>query len=258
MSEELVPGLTIDDVQARAFYHSIAPHIVALLPPDGLTVGTGTLVKWKSSHLILTANHNLEGSKPSAIKFAFYPGGTLREGRMSSREDSGGLCRGVLLPADDNVIADEKNDIVAIPLDVRQLPATARFYEFGEKAPIPNDGNTVFLAGFAWDNSFPLKGQARAVGVITQSGVLDSVLNATKGLSSTYNPEDHFLLPYVMDDNIRPYGISGTGAWGNTDHAGSVWTSQPVLVGVQIAWFPGSKLLQIVRLGPVLSLLRRL
>jgi hypothetical protein len=88
MSGESLPGLTVEDAQLRAFYHSIAPHIVALLPPDGLTVGTGTLIKCKSSHLILTANHNLDGSKPSAIRFAFYPGGTLREGRMMSREDS--------------------------------------------------------------------------------------------------------------------------------------------------------------------------
>ena len=174
---------------------------------------------------------------------------------MNSREDSGGLYRGVLLPVDDNVIADKENDIVTIPLNVKQLPAAARFYEIGQKVAIPNDGDTVLLAGFAWDNSFPLKGQARAVGVIAQSGAFDRALNATKGLSSKYNPEDHFLLPYAMDDGVRPHGISGTGAWGNADHAGSVWTSQPILVGVQIAWFPKSRLLQIVRLGPILALL---
>jgi hypothetical protein len=161
----------------------------------------------------------------------------------------------VLLPVDDNVIADKENDIAAIPLNVERLPAAARFYEIGKKVPIPNNGNTVFLAGFAWDNSFPLKGQARAVGVITQSGVFDSALNATKGLSSKYNSEDHFLLPYVMDDDVRPYGISGTGAWGNADHARSVWTSKPILVGVQIAWFEKSRLLQVVRLGPISALL---
>jgi hypothetical protein len=247
---------TIGDGEIRAFCHSIAPHIVGLLPPDGLHVGTGTLIKWKSSQLILTANHNLDGSKPSAIRFVFYPGGTQLEGPMSTREESGGLYRGMLLPVDDNVISDQENDIVAIPLIANQLPPSAECFEIGQKTPVINDGHSVILAGFAWDNSFPLKGQARAVGVITQSGRFDSALNARKGLSSRYNPEDHFLLPYTrIDDGVRPYGISGTAAWCNADHAGSVWTSHPILVGVQTAWFPTSKLLQIVRLEPILTLL---
>jgi hypothetical protein len=249
-------AFTVGDAEIRPFYHSIAPHIVALLPPDGVTVGTGTLIKWKSSHLILTANHNLERNRPSAVRFVFHPGGTLREGPMTTREDSGGLYRGVLLPVDDNVIFDKGNDIVAIPLGVKQMPETAKFYEIGPKAPVLNDGNTIILAGFAWDNSFPLKGQARAVGVITQSGRFDGRLNATKGLSSRYNSEDHFLLPYTrVDDGVTPYGISGTGVWANSDQAGSVWTAHPILVGIQTAWFPKSKLLQIVRLDTVLALL---
>lgn len=256
MYEDSSSGFTLGDAEIRAFFHSIAPHIVALLPPDGLHVGTGTLIKWKSSHLILTANHNLDGNKPSAIRFVFHPGGTLREGPMTTREDSGGLYRGDLLPVDDDVIADKVNDIAAIPFSVKELPKAAKFYEIGLEVPAPVDGNTVTLAGFAWDNSFPLKGQARAVGVITQSGRFDSRLNATKGLSSRYNPADHFLLPYTrMDDGVQPYGISGTGVWGNADHAGSVWAPNPILVGVQTAWFAKSKLLQIVRLEPVLALL---
>jgi len=255
MSGDPSAGFTVEDAQIRAFCHSVAPHIVALLPPDGVTVGTGTLIKWKSSHLILTANHNLDGSKPSAIRFAFCPGGTLREGPMNSREDSGDLYRGLLLPVDDSVIVDKKNDIVAIPLNVKQLPKAAVFYEISQKVPVPEDGNMVFLAGFAWDNSFPLQGQARAVGLITQSGAYDSALNATKGLYSKYSPADHFLLRYAVDDGVKPYGISGTGAWGNANHAGPVWTSRPILVGVQIAWFKKSRLLQIVRLGPILALL---
>jgi hypothetical protein len=35
---------------------------------------------------------------------------------MNSREDSGDLYRGLLLPVDDSVIVDKKYDIVAIPL----------------------------------------------------------------------------------------------------------------------------------------------
>jgi hypothetical protein len=162
----------------------------------------------------------------------------------------------VLLPVEDDAIADQENDIVAIRLNTDRLPPTARFSEIDPRAQIIRDGSTVILGGFAWDNSFPLKGQARAVGVTTQSGRFDSALNARKGLSSKYNPDNHFLLPYTrVEDGVKPYGFSGAAAWCNADQVGAVWAPHPILVGVQTAWFPTSKLLQIVRLGPILTLL---
>lgn len=178
---------------------------------------------------------------------------------MNDRRDSGELYRGVLLPVEDGLIADQQNDIVAIRLKSKRLAPASRFCEIDPRAQIIRDGSTVVLVGFAWDNSFPLKGQARAVGVTTQSGRFDSALNATRGLSSEYNPDDHFLLPYTrVDDGVRPYGFSGTAAWCNADQAGAIWAPIPILVGVQTAWFPKSKLLKIVRLGPILALLSHL
>jgi hypothetical protein len=247
---------TVGDGEIRAFYHAIAPFTVALLPPDGLSVGTGVLVNWKSSPLILTANHNLTGTKPSAIKFVLNPGGTLREGPMNERRDSGELYRGVLLPVEDDEIADQENDIVAIRLKSDRLAPASKFCELDSRARTIREGATVILAGFAWDNSFPLAGQARAVGVTTQSGTYDDKLNARNDLSSEYNSKDHFLLPYTrVGDGVNPHGISGTAAWCNADQAGAVWAPHPILVGVETAWFPKSKLLKIVRLGPVLDLL---
>lgn len=250
---------TVGDGEIRAFYHAIAPFTVALLPPDGLSVGTGVLVNWKSSPLILTANHNLEGTKPCAMRFVLNPGGTLREGPMNERRDSGELYRGVLLPVEDDVIADQQNDIVAIRLTNNRLAPASRFCKIDPRARTVRDGATVILVGFAWDNSFPLAGQARAVGVTTQTGKYDGELNSRSDLSSEYNSEDHFLLPYTrVDDGVKPYGISGTAAWCNADQVGTVWAPYPILVGVQTAWFPKSKLLKIVRLGPILALLANL
>jgi hypothetical protein len=210
MFDKKAEGFTVGDGEIRAFLHAIAPFTVALLPPDGHSVGTGTLINWKSSHLILTANHNLDGTKPSLIRFVFNPGGTLREGPMT-REDSRELYRGVLLPVEDNSISDLKNDIAAIRLNSDNLPPAARFCEIDSRAQIIKEGSTVVLAGFAWDNSFLLEGEARAVGVTMQSGTFDSALNATPGLSSAFKPEDHFLLPYTrIDDGVQAVRIQ----WG--------------------------------------------
>jgi hypothetical protein len=176
-----------------------------------------------------------------------------------TREDSGELCRGVRLPVDDAAVTDQANDIAAIRVKRDWLPSTVRFAQIDPRAEAIKDGSTVVLAGFAWDNSFPLKGEARAVGVTIQSGRFDSTVNATKGLSSNYNTNDHFLVPYTRtEDGVRPHGFSGTAAWCNAEQAGAVWAPHPVLVGVQTSWFPRSKLMQVVRLGPVLRLLGNL
>jgi len=163
------------------------------------------------------------------------------------------------MPVGDEIVADKSNDIVAIPLNLEGLPGAAKFYEINDRASTINDGVTVVVAGFAGDNSFPLPKDSRAVGVTVQTGKFDTTLNSRKFLSSNYRAADHFLLPYSrVEDGVRPYGISGAGAWCNADSPGDVWAARPLLVGVQTSWFPNPKLLQIVRLGPVLSLLERL
>jgi hypothetical protein len=256
MFENSPREFTLGDAEGRAFLSAVAPYIVAVLLPGG-DVGTGTLVRWKSVGLVLTANHNLEGTKRSEVRFCFYPGGSLRDGPMTA-EDRGDLYRGVLVPVGDEIIGDRPNDIVAIPLNLEHLPGAAKFYEIDHRASTINDGATVVLAGFAGDNSFPLPKDSRAVGVTVQTGKFDTTLNSRKFLSSSYRAADH-LLPYSrVEEGIRPHGISGAAAWCNGDCPGDVWAARPLLVGVQTSWFPRPKLLQIVRLGPVLSLLERL
>jgi hypothetical protein len=163
------------------------------------------------------------------------------------------------VPIEKETVADKANDIAAIPLKLEQPPGAAKFYEIDPKTPIVEDGNTVLLAGYAGDNSFPLDNQSRAVGVTVQTGRFNAQLNSRTDLPYTYNPVDQFLLPYTRThEGIRPHGISGAAAWCNMDHEGEVWAARPTLVGVQTSWFPKSKLLKIVRLGPVLSLLQKL
>lgn len=251
-------GFTVDDGKIRAFYHAIAPFTVALLPPDGVHIGTGVLVDWKGWPLIVTAAHNFDGAKPSQMRFVLSPGGTLREGPMT-RGDGCELFRGDILPVEDDFLCDDKNDIAAVRLKNRDLGPNAAFTEIDIGMRNIREGSSVILIGFAWDNSFALRGAARAVGVTTQLGRYREGLNAHSGLSSSYNEQEHFLLPYTRtEDGVRPYGISGTAAWCNQDHAGSIWVARPALVGVQTAWFERSKLLKIVRLGPLIDLLSRL
>lgn len=256
MFEGSAREFTLGDAEGRAFLSAIAPYIAAVLLPGG-DVGTGTFVRWNSSRLLLTANHNLDGTKASEVRFCVYPGGSLRDGPMTP-QDRGELYRGVFMPVGET-IADKSNDIVAIPLNLEHLPGGAKFCEIDHRASSINEGATVTLAGFAGDNSFPLPKDSRAVGVTVQTGKFDTTLNSKRFLSSSYRPTDHFLLPYSrVDEGIRPYGISGAAAWCNADCPGDVWTAQPMLVGVQTSSFSGPKLLQIVRLGPILSLLDRL
>lgn len=255
MFSKIVPGFTFGAAQQRAFYHAIAPYTVGLLLQDGLSVGTGTLINWKSLPLILTANHNLEDTKASEVRFVFNPGGNLEDGPMSSIRDSGKLSRGNRLSLDNNVFADKQNDIVAIRLSDKNLPQAAKFYELDSTSQTVREGCSVILVGFAWDNSCVLENNARAIGVTTQIGNYSSNLNARSGLSG-YNEEDHFLLPYTRDkDGVKPHGMSGAAAWCNRDYAGNIWAPKPLFYGIQTAWYKRPKLLKIVRLEPILNLL---
>jgi hypothetical protein len=133
MFENSPREFTLGDAEVRAFLSAIAPHIVAVLPPEG-DVGTGTLVRWKSIGLVLTANHNLDGTKPSEVGFCFYPGGSLLDGPMTAR-DHGALYRGQLMPVDDAMIADKANDIAVTPLNLEHPPGAATFYEIDHRVP---------------------------------------------------------------------------------------------------------------------------
>jgi hypothetical protein len=94
MFENSPREFTLGDAEVRAFLSAIAPHIVAVLPPGG-DVGTGTLVRWKSIGLVLTANHNLDGTKPSEVGFCFYPGGSLLDGPNDCPRSWGPVSRSV-------------------------------------------------------------------------------------------------------------------------------------------------------------------
>ena len=259
MSSTPIDENQLGNAEMGAFFHAIAPYTVALLPPDGLQVGTGSLVRWKSKPLILTANHNLKGVKPSAMRFRVFPGGPLAWGPMTDCRDYSIMSAGCALPVKDEALADTDNDVVAIRLCTERLPEAAEFYELGRPTPVLSEGNSVIVVGFAWDNSVPLLGQARAIGVTTQTGRFDAALNARSDLSSQYDPTNHFLLPYTrIDEGVRPHGMSGAGAWGNLNHSGMVWNAKPALVGIQTSYFPKSKLIQMTRIKTILNLLEQI
>ena len=83
---------TLGDAEDRAFSQCLSA-LYCRLPLPGGDLGSGTLVRWKSIGLVLTANHNLDGTKLSEVRFCFYPGASLRDGPMSA-EDLGYPYRG--------------------------------------------------------------------------------------------------------------------------------------------------------------------
>jgi hypothetical protein len=75
----------------------------------------------------------------------------------------------------------------------------------------------------------------------------------SKPLASRYRPERDVLVHYTPDDpRMEPYGFSGAAAWSErAERSGPVWSSEPVVFGVETDAFMTSRLLLVVG-GPTI------
>jgi hypothetical protein len=226
-------------------------------------VGTGTLISYGSTNLILTANHNLEGITPSDILIGFKPGGTFQEATMSELQVLAPTLRPdspYRLNFCGDVIRDAKNDIAALLLDEKERPrGVAAFYEATTLKPIEiHNGVSVMMIGFPVGFSAEAGPGRKLLGATPDHLVYDSTLNDTKHLPSSYNPDNEFLLKYRwIEDGLLPYGYSGAGVWCSREEKAVVWTPNPVLVGVITGYLKEHQFLVVAGLRAVLHLLSR-
>lgn len=240
---------------------SIACHTVIILMGGGRQVGTGTLISYGSTNLLLTANHNLAGITPSDLLIGFKPGGTSQEVTATELKALAPTiipdtpCR---LSFRGDVIRDAKNDIAALPLDINERPrGVARFYEATTLKPIEiHNGASVMLFGFPVGYSADTGPGKKLLGATPDHLVYDSTLNDSKYLPSSYDPEDEFLLRYRwIEDGLLPHGYSGAGAWCSLEAKSILWTPNPMLVGVVTGYLDKHRFLVVAGLRPVFRLL---
>jgi hypothetical protein len=249
----------VDRAEYMAFVHAIAQHTVGLSILNGHNIGTGTLLEWDGKHYILTALHNLEGTKPTDLRFFLTPTGNAEEGSMASHASRlTALSSGKQLPVDDAYLSDAANDLAAIPLaQGYELPAGASFYVPTLEPMQITPGASLALVGYAASNSVAISGNRRAIGMITEHVRFDPEMQHQADLPSSYDPERHLLTQYTRAaDGIEPYGISGTGLWCNRT-VQQVWSPRPGLVAVQVGWFEKKQLLKSVKIQVAYDMIRK-
>jgi hypothetical protein len=251
----------INSAHFRAFQECIACHTVIILMGGGHQVGTGTLISYGSTNLILTANHNLTGITPSDLLIGFKPGGTFQEVTMSEFKALAPTLRPdtpYRLNFRGDVIRDMKNDIAVLPLDEKERPrGVANFYEATTLKPVAiHNGASVMLIGFPVGYSAHIRPGKKLVGATPDHLVYDSTLSNSKYLPSSYDPEDEFLLRYRwIEDGLLPHGYSGAAAWCSREEKAIVWTPNPMLVGVVTGYLKEHRFLVVAGLRSILDLL---
>src|SRR5260370_5868415 len=72
-----------NEAHFHALEEGMARHTVMISMSKGQEVGTGTLLSYGSTNLILTANHNLQEPHLSELRFGFNHGGNLEAATTS-------------------------------------------------------------------------------------------------------------------------------------------------------------------------------
>ena len=177
-----------DRAEYMAFVHAIARHTVGLSILNGRNIGTGTLLEWQGRRFILTALHNLDGTKPSEVRFFVTPPGNAEEGSMASHASKlRQLSSGQQLPVDDAYLSDQANDLAAIPLlQSYEPPVGASFYVPNQDPIVIEPGASLILVGYAVSNSIPVSPQFRAIGMISEHAKFDPTAQFRSDLPSRF------------------------------------------------------------------------
>jgi hypothetical protein len=242
-----------------AFQECIANCTVGILTDDGRGVGTGTLVSSGPKRFILTADHVLNGSDPSKLRFILRPEGSLQEaplGRIAAPHPGYVLSGGPIKPG--NIVRDTANDIAALSLDFEQrLQGAAAFHEVPLVTdPRIEEGTSIILHGFAVGTAVQVGPTSQAVSAVAGHVRYDSTLNNLRFLPSCYDPEQQFLMKYELGkDGILPHGLSGAGTLCSQARPSGIWRANPVLVGVITGYVKKYQVLMVANLQSVLKLL---
>jgi len=256
----------VNEAHFKAFQEVIARHTVAIMTNGGLGIATGTLLSYGPVNLILTANHNLDETLPSEIRFGFKPEGNFQETSLSelpTRAFTTSPGPVYALEFRGDAVRDEKNDIAALVLEQGEKPrGVSTFYDASALKPvgIPN-GASILMLGFPVGFAAYIGQGRKLVGATPDHLRYDSTLNTQKYLPSSYDPECEFLLEYKwIEDGLLPHGFSGAATWGSRElpATSAIWTPNPVLVGVITGYLREQRLLVVAGLRAVSELLSRL
>src|SRR5271170_312246 len=169
----------LNEAHFHALEEAMARHTVIISMSKGQEVGTGTLLSYGSTNLILTANHNLQEPHLSELRFGFNHGGNLQAAAMSETATKKPLPYYTLKFRDrDEIFRDEKNDIAALILHPTEKPrGVTTFYDASALKPLAiPDGKSVVFLGFPVGNFADIGPGKRLVSPVPEHARYNSTL----------------------------------------------------------------------------------
>jgi hypothetical protein len=213
---------------------------------EGLGLGTGCGVIWRSHYLILTAAHTLQTTPYDRLYF-FLPAGELQFEHESPNQNKL-FTRPRLTLDNPHVLLAENEDLAAIALPP-QSEETSRdhFVEVAESDTSPPMGTQVGYLGFPADCKVPL-GQNFMAKPYSDFGEV---------CAYEPNSDDMLLIRYEPVDALDPHGLSGSGIW-YSRNSGKVWAPRLALAGMVTHYDKEAQLLLGYRIETLVRFLKTL
>ena len=214
-------------------------------------VGTGTLIDWKGSLFILTADHVVGDTPPRDLRFfGPNPAPPIRVTRAEARQVRSFPVSGIRSSVDlrlDRVIRDGSLDLAALPVEgFARSALAAEPFKYQVDGVEPSEGLTSLVFGFPIDISRIMSDDTRML--LTEFDW--SPVQAPRNDLSGFDPAVHFLTAYsppVDHDGANPHGLSGAARWARRGATPGLWHPNIDVIGVTVTYYPHHRLLKMVK-----------
>lgn len=246
-------------LEFMAVQETIAAHVVGILTHEGQNVGTGTLIGYRQRRLVLTADHVLETTPISKVRFAFRLNGNLQYAPLRSFGTAPTPLLGGEAVDPLRVVRDKKNDLVAVVLRPQQeLPGGARTYDAHNfRAFEITQDASLFFTGFPMANAIAATPRTEAVGMVAEHSYYDIALNQSKEVTDRLNSKTQFAVKYTWANELPPDGFSGSAIWCGLNSSSAIWTPNLALVGVVTDYVQSLGIICATNLMKIRTFLRR-
>lgn len=252
----------VHDQALQAIIEAIMNHTVAVVV-RGTELASGVVISAGDQSYIVTAGHVIEDARAEDLEFIFRPPGTFRHVPRSTdiREMLG--RRATALPIQRIALSSDQDDLALLEIssDVVEGHRVSP-YAFEERATSPSVGEQALVVGFPYELVKKVTNRAGEQGMGALPLAYVTEVSEENFQHERFSPDSHFLLSFAhpLDDMeiTRPNGMSGGGVWTPPGFppGDRIWTPEGIkLVGIQVRWFPMTKLLKAARIERLAALL---
>jgi len=216
----------------------------------GRSLGTGVGVYWQGCYLIVTAAHTMEETPDERLSFLLPDTSLVVESSGVSTERQAVRVRKAFQLENPHPLLSENDEDLAAFLLEQQVHEEGRshFYHLDESCSAPATAKQVGLLGYAGATRVSVGTNFMATPYVT-FGEMASLLPRESKARISIN--------YVVPQNVDPHGLSGSGAWIQTEETGGTfWTPRISLVGLVTEHDPQRQLLTGYRIEQIVQFLR--